>query len=79
MKLRLLILKHSNLHRKKNPPSTFIDFLVFSPLHFTFIVLMHLVFQKQSHPPHLFQSLRLLILQLLPRPCLLQPPWLLER
>ena len=52
VKSRLLILK-------KNPPSTFIDFLDFFhlPLHVYCIYI--LVFSKKSHPPRLF------ILQLL--------------
>ena len=40
---------------KKNPPSTFIDFLdFFSTLHSLFIawVTNVLVFSKKSHPPH---------------------------
>ena len=64
VKSRLPILKNSTLH-KKNPPSTFIDFLDFfhPPLHVYCIYV--LVFSKKSHPPRLFQPPRLLILQLL--------------
>ena len=62
---RLLILKKKIHPPRTFPPSTFIDFLDFfhPPLHVYCIYV--LVFSKNSHPPHLFQPPRLLILQLL--------------
>ena len=58
VKSRLLILK-------KNPPSTFIDFLDLFPPPLLVYCIYVLVFSKKSHPPRLFQPPRLLILQLL--------------
>ena len=58
VKSRLLILK-------KNPPSTFIDFLdLFQPPLLVYSIYV-LDFSKISHLPRLFQPPRLLILQLL--------------
>ena len=47
------------------PPSTFIDFLDFFHPPLLVYCIYVLDFSKNSHPPRLFQTLHLLILQLL--------------
>jgi hypothetical protein len=43
--------------QKKNPPSTFIDFLDFFTLHSSFIRVMYILFcTKKTHPPLLFPT-----------------------
>ena len=65
MKSHLLILKKKIHPPQTFPPSTFIDFLDFFHPPLLGYCSYVLVFSKKSHPQHLLQPPRLLILQLL--------------